>query len=84
MRSVYVQSKSLVGRGFVRTREYGVVEHMVSGRFGRHGQQRWGTRSRPCAPGTQHACIHKHFPSLRIALDNSTPSCHSFRYCWTA
>ena len=42
MRSVYVQSKSLVGRGFVRTREYGVVGHNVSGRFSRHGQAEMG------------------------------------------
>ena len=59
MRSVYVQSKSLVGRGLYEgeSMKYGVVGHNVSGRFGRHGQAEMGglgTRSRPCAPGTHN------------------------------
>ena len=39
MRSVYVQSKSLVRRGLYERES---MAHIVSGRFGRHGQQRWG------------------------------------------
>ena len=39
MRSVYVQSRSLVGRGRYERKR---MAWYVSGRFGRYGQRRWG------------------------------------------